>query len=173
MTCENCERLEAQAAAMREVLQNLIDSGWSFNEFENSWGVVMTFHRALESTAGADLLARLERAEAELSAAKIELDQRPIGFEYLAAMKVLLAVGTAIGCNTGDNIVAKAKDLQERLQCAEAERVDPVKRVNVCENHLLCIGSWMAENGCLDCNVHKYHQYLRDHGHIREVEQNG
>jgi len=112
---ERAEKAESEAAAMREVLEGIdrmIELG--AGELRQS-----SVQRALASTAGADLLARLHKAEAD----RVEL-YKPRG--YCQTIK----------CGTW-------LDMQQDVAMRQL---------------------------CYECPAYHFHQYLRDHGMIREAE---
>ena len=65
------------------------------------------------------------------------------------------------------------RELLERLRKAEAERVEDTSLESYCRGSG-CIpfqkGAWMACEACDLCDIPRYHDYLRDNGHIREAE---
>jgi hypothetical protein len=135
-------KLQAQAAAMREALeQAIISPSWEFQHVAK--GDVMEILDT--SDAGAALLERLAMAESKIAA--FEFAQKE-----LAAQVHLMT----------------ARAEKAEAERVEATSLESYCRDSGCIPYQK--GAWMACEACDLCDIPRYYDYLRDHNMIREAE---
>jgi len=187
--CANCpdlgngyfalKDLEAQAAAMREAMERFkwyienSDGFWMGDKcgawaLDDNQSLEYQVMELLNSDAGRTLLERLRKAEASLESYKRweknirQMNNVP---DDMSLTDWASAVTERIGT------------LNTLLDKAEAERVEPYPKHGYCMGVNCTHWSLRKTLGTVDknychnhCTAYHFHQYLRDHGMIREAE---